>query len=916
MSVTETSPLRGREEERAALGRLVSDVRGGRSGVLVLRGEPGVGKTALLEDMCDRADGVLLIRGAGIESEAELAFAGLHHMCSQMIQEKLDLLPDPQRDAIRIAFGESAGGPADPFLIGLAVLSRLADMAEEQPVVCVVDDAQWLDRATAQTLAFVARRLEAEAVGIVFAVRESTAQLDGLPEFVVSGLAAEDARQLLHTTLAAPLDHAVRERFIAETHGNPLALLELPRGRDPAELAGGFGLQDSLGVPTRVEESFQRRLEQLPPDTRLLMLAAAAEPTGDPMLLWRATGKLGIAPAAAAPAESAGLLELGVRVAFRHPLVRSAVYRTAAVEERRRVHRALGDATDPEIEPDRRAWHYGHGASGADEDIAAALERSAGRAQARGGLAATAAFLKRAVELTEDPTARGRRGLAAAQAKLAAGAPAEASDLLSIVEASPLDELGRARLDMSRAQVAFAVNRGSDTPPLLLAAAKRLEDLDPPLARDVYSEALRAAIHVGPLNGGSGIVEAADAFRAGPQAQPGSAYDELMDGTALVVTEGFAAGFPLIKRALIAFRFADNLKGLAQAVQAANVVSDYESLDVISRRQVELARDSGALTALVMALVQRSGALLVRGDLAAAGSLIAEAEAMSSATGIPLPSYGAVTLAAYRGREAEAAQVFARSRDSFTTRGEGIGLIHIQWAGAVLNNGLCHYAEALDAAVEASARPREFAFGNWGLVELIEAAVRNGDRERGDDALHELLPITRASGTDWALGLEARSRALLSDGAAAEQLYEEAIQAFSRAGTGFSLARAHLVYGEWLRRGGRRADAREQLRRAHRMFEAFGTEAFAARTVRELAATGERVRKQTPATADQLTPQETQIAKLAAEGYSNRDIGGQLFISHRTVGYHLSKVFMKLDVKNRAQLHGALDGADLAPAGD
>jgi DNA-binding NarL/FixJ family response regulator len=907
MSIRGTTGLRGRDAERAVLDRLVSDVRDGRSGVLVIRGEAGIGKTALLDDMCEAAGAVQLVRGAGVESEVELPFAGLHHLCSQLMSDKLDLLPEPQREAIRVAFGESAGSPPNPFLLGLAVLNALADAAEERPVMCVVDDAQWLDRATAQTLSIVARRLEAEAVGIVFAVRDPIADLDGMPELVIEGLAPADARDLMSAALPAAFDDAVRERLIAETHGNPLALLELPRATRPAELAGGFGVADPLGVPSRIEESFRRRCEELPADTRLLMLTAAAEPVGDPVLVWRATRDLGIASEAADPAGTAGLLTIGGSVVFRHPLVRSAVYRMATPAERRRVHQALAKATDPDLHPDRCAWHQSQGAAGPDEDVAAALERSAGRAQARGGLAAAAAFLARAVELTPDPTQRAQRAYAAAQAKLAAGSPAEVSALLAIAEAGPLDELSQARVDLARAQLAFAVNRGSEAYPLLLRSARRFGPLDPRLARDAYIEALIAAVHAGPLAVGGGVSEAARAMRAAPGApEPVPAYDRLLDGMALAITDGYAAGFPLIKPALAAFRDADSLHGLFIALHACHAIWDYENLDALSRLQVELARDSGALTPLVMALAQRASAYLASGDLASAASVTTEADTVSVATGIDLPAYGGVSLAARRGREADAMRVFEESRAALSARGEGIGLTHLQWASAMLYNSLGRYAEALEHATLASARPRELGFGSWGLVELIEAACRVGDEQCANRAMAELAELTRASGTPWALGLEARSRALVAHGDEADALYREALDHHARTAVLFDQARVHLLYGEWLRREGRRVDAREQLRIAHQLFESFGAEAFAARTAHELAATGERVRKRSLDTADELTVQERQVAELAAKGQSNRQIGEQLFISHRTVGYHLGKVFTKLGIANRAQLNAAL----------
>ena len=494
-------------------------MRAGRSGALVVRGEPGVGKTALLEYVLERASGCRVARASGVQSEMELVFAGLHQLCAPML-DRLERLPGPQRDALGTAFGLARGVAPDRFLVGLAVLSLLSEVAEERPLVCLVDDAQWLDRASAQALAFVARRLLAESVALVFAARApgEERELRGLPELMVEGLGESDARALLGSVLPGPLDERVRDRIVAETRGNPLALLELPRGLTPAELAGGFGLPDAPALSGRIEESFRRQLAALPAATRRLLLVAAAEPVGEPVLLWHAAEQLGVGVEAAGPAAEAGLCEFGARVRFRHPLVRSAVYRAASPEDQRSAHGALAEATDPELDPDRRAWHHAQAAPGPDEEVAAELERSAGRAQARGGLAAAAAFLEQAALLTPGSARRTERALAAAQAKHQAGAPDAALELLATAEAGPLDELQRARVDLLRAQIAFAVRRGSDAPPLLLKAAKRLEPLDLTLARETYLEALSAAIFAGRLATGGGVLEAAEAARAAPPA--------------------------------------------------------------------------------------------------------------------------------------------------------------------------------------------------------------------------------------------------------------------------------------------------------------------------------------------------------------------------------------------------------------
>jgi DNA-binding CsgD family transcriptional regulator/tetratricopeptide (TPR) repeat protein len=910
--------LRGRRSECEVLDRLLGAVRAGEGRALVVRGEPGVGKTALLEYVVERAVGCRVARGTGVQSEMELAFAGLHQLCAPML-DRLERIPGPQRDALGTAFGLRGGGAPDRFLVGLAVLSLLAEVAEEQPLVCVIDDAQWLDGASGQALGFVARRLVAEPVALVFATRISGEEREstGLAELVVEGLRNGDARELLDSVVRGPLDERVRDRIVAETGGNPLALLELPRGLTPAELAGGFGLPDGQTLPGRIEDSFRRRLEALPAATQRLLLIAAADPLGEPLLVWRAAEGLGVGSRATEPAERAGLVEFGARVRFRHPLVRSAIYQAAPLEDRRSVHGALADATDPEVDPDRRAWHRAHATAGRDEEVACELERSADRAQARGGLAAAAAFLERATELTPEPARRAQRALAAAQAKHQAGAFDAALGLLALAEAGPLDELECARADLLRVQVAFVVSRGRDAPPLLLKAAKRLEPLDVRLARETYLDALWAAIIVGRLADGGGEREVAKAARAVPPApEPPRPADLLLDGLAVRITEGYVAAAPMLERAVSAFRGdisrEEGLRWLWLAGHVARLLWDDESWEVLSTRHLQLSRDTGALTVLHLALNQRMGMHEHAGELAAAASLLEEAEAVAEATGSELAPYGALAFAAWRGREADLSELIDARMNDLVARGQGAGLTIIRWSSALLYNGLGRYEEALAAAHQASVHPHDFLYSTWGLVELIEAAVRSGKPEPAADALRRLSETTRASGTDWALGIEARSRALLSDDEAAERLYREAIERLARTRIRAELARTHLLYGEWLRRERRRIDAREQLRTAHQMLAAMGIDAFAQRAARELPATGETARKRTVETTGQLTAQEAQVARLARDGLSNPEIGARLFISPRTVEYHLHKVFTKLDISSRKELLDALADGSLA----
>ena len=884
-------------------------MRAGEGQALVVRGEPGVGKTVLLDYLAGEAasSGCLVARAAGVQSEMELAFAGLHQLCAPML-DHAESLPGPQREALRTAFGLSAGPVPDRFLVGLAVLGLLSETAGERPLVCIVDDQQWLDGASAQALGFAARRLAADPVGLVFAARVPGQDVAGLPELVVEGLAEDDARELLESVLTGPLDMRVRDRIIADTHGNPLALLELPRGLTPTQLTGGFGVTSAVPLDGRIEESFGRQLETLPAQTRLLVQLAAADPSGDPVLVWRAAGRLAIGAEAAGPAAEAGLAEFGARVRFRHPLVRSAAYRSASVQTRQELHGALAEVTDPAVDPDRRAWHRAQATPGPDEEVAAELEQSAGRAQRRGGLAAAAAFLERSAGLTLDPARRAQRALAAAQAEHQAGALDAALGLLAMAQAGPLDELQRARGDLLRAQVVFASSHGRDAPPLMLRAAKQLEALDVGLARETYLEAFTAALFVGRLSPAVGDVARAARMAPAPLA-PARAPDLLLDGLALLVTEGYAAGTPALRRALLAFRGQDisaeeGLSWLWLAGLAAMAVWDDETWHILASRHVKLAREEGALTELPLAIRWRILLHTHAGELAEGAGLIAEAQAVADATGTQLGPHGALGVAAWRGREAEATELIQATMDGVTSRGEGRGVTS-QYAAALLYNGLGRYDKAL-AAAELACEYDDVGVLGWSLAELVEAAVRSGQPARASDALRRLSETTRASGTDWALGTEARSRALLSEGETAENWYREAIERLDRTRMRPAVARARLLYGEWLRHEDRRQDARAELRTAHGLFTTMGIEAFAERARRELLATGDTMRKPTVETVSELTAQEAYIAGLAVDGRTNVEIGAQLFLSTRTIEWHLSKVYAKLGVGSRRELRRAL----------
>jgi DNA-binding CsgD family transcriptional regulator len=902
--------LYGRDPELQVLEHLATNVGNGQAQVLVIHGEAGVGKTALMEYLATSVSEYRVERAFGIQSEMELAFSGVHQMCATMLDRRGELT-DPQRSALETALGMSSGPTPDRFLVSLAVLNLLSAVAETQPLLALIDDAQWLDRASGQVLTFVARRLLAESIGLVFAVRDPREEFSGLPKREVGRLSDRDSRALLTSVMPGRLDPRVQDRIVAETRGNPLAILELSQEFTVAELAGGFAAADPGPLAKRIEESFGKRLQTLPSDTNTLLLVAAAEPVGDASLLWRAVERMDIDPEAAAPAMSAELLEVGARVRFLHPLMRSAVYGAASVPDRQTAHRALADSIDADIDPDRQAWHLAQAAPGYDENVALDLEHSADRAQARGGVAAAAAFLLRSAELTRNPDLRAQRMLAAAQAMLHAGAFEPAARLLAAAEVGELDELSRARIERLHAEIAFIQNRGRDALPLLLAAARRLEQLDVLFARDTYLDSVAAARFAGRLADAAELRELGDAARRVARVRQPRVADRLLDAFAVRLTEGYAASAPMMKRVLGALCDEDIPDEEAQrwlwlgSVLAADLWDD-ERWHLVATRQVTLTRQVGALSELPAALDSLATVHLIAGELATAAFLFDEVNTVCEATGIAPARVGRLCLAAWQGREREARTLIGATISNAVQHGQGAAVIVAHAFEAVLCNGLGRYENALSAAEEAARH--DFA-PRWGLVELVEAAVRSGRRELAAEAVEGLSESTQASGTDWGLGLEARSRALLTEGHAAEQLYREAIERLARTRIRTDLARAQLVFGEWLRREGRRVDARVQLRAAFEAFSQFGAEAFAERARRELVATGEAARKRTVETTFELTTQEALIARLAGEGYTNPEIGAQLFLSPRTVEYHLGKVFPKLGISSRRDLRSALQSA-------
>jgi len=906
--------LSGRRSERDVLDRFVDAVGAGESRALVLRGEPGVGKTALLEYAVERATALRVVRAAGVQSEMELAFAGLHQLLASML-DRLEGLPAPQREALETAFGLASGRPADRFFVGLAVLSLLSDVAEEQPLLCVVDDEQWLDRGSADVLAFVARRLGAESVGLIFAARAVSDELAELPELVVGELSDVEAGALLDSILTAPLDPRVREQIISESGGIPLAMVELLRDLTPAELAGGFGLAGGRQGSSVIEATYRRRIDALPSDSRRLLHLAAADPVGDPLLVWRAAEALGISTDAATAPAQAGLLDFGARVRFRHPLVRSTAYRSASLRERQEVHRALAEATDPEIDPDRRAWHRAHAAPGPDEDIAQELDRSAARAQARGGLAAAAAFLERSAELTLDPARRAERLLAAVRAKRDAGAFEAALELLVTLETEQLDSYSTAEAEHVRGQIALEQQRGGDAARLLLGAARSLAPLDAPLARETHLEALLAALWAGDLDR-PGLLAAAEAGRAAPAApEPPRTVDVVLDALAIRLTEGYEAGAPSLTRALELLLAQDMgadevgrslWLAASRSTQAiALELWDADAVHTLATHQREVARQAGALVQLRLALNFLGGSLVQSGELATAELVFDEDRLVAEATGNQPVLYNGVLLAVWRGQEAKATELLESTRREADARGMGRFVTNLTYLESVLGNALGRYEDARDAAWQAFERD-ELGFGSLIVPELAEAASRTGETALLNTALDWVTERAQVTPTEWARGIEARVGALASAGGAAEALYREALERLGRTRLRIELARTHLLYGEWLRREQRRVDAREQLRTAHELLSTMGVDAFADRAERELLATGETVRKRLVETRGDLTAQEAQIARLARDGLTNPEIGAQFFISPRTVQYHLRKVFLKLGISSRGELERVL----------
>lgn len=898
-----TSELRGRQLEQDTLDRLLSDVRDGQSRVLVLRGEAGSGKTVLLDGLARRAVSTRLLRASGVESESEIAYSALQQLCAP-VMDHVERLPEPQRAALTTAFGLSAGPPPEQLRVGVAVLGLFAAASTERAVVAIVDDVQWIDAMSRVILGFVARRLSAEPVALVFAVRSpgDDDMLTDLPQLRIEGLSDADARALLDSVLPGPVDPRVKDQIVAEARGNPLALRELPRGLSPADLAFGFGDHGASPLASRVEEEFGRRIAALPPATRTVLLAAALEPVGDAPLLWRAMERLGVSPEAAAAAQAEGLIEFGTRVRFPHPLVRSSVWHSGRAAELRAVHAALAEATDPQADPDRRAWHRAHAALGPDDEVAAELADSADRALARGGFAAAAALLERAAQLTTDQARRGGLLVSAAGARADAGAYAEVPGLLAAAELGPLDALQLARAERLRAKVAFLLSHGRDTVPRLLAAARRLDALDPVGARDTYLMALSAAIQAGRYGGEETRVVAETARKT---VSPGGTLpDLLLAGVTAWILDGRTAALPLLNRALDAMGSASDLPLFWLAGVVANEMLRYDLAYQMGEQAVRYALDLGALSLLPGALAVWANSLLDAGRLTDADDMMNEINAVARATGSSAYQFG-LMLAAYRGPEQQAVELIGgRLRDAVAV-GDGWQHAVGNIALAMLNNGLGKHASALAAAREATAYP-DLALHHWGLRELVEAAAYAGDRTAAISARDRLAERTADTPTPAALGVQAVADALAGPPEHAEDRFREAVGHLATVETTINLCRARLLYGEWLSRENRHAEARAELRSAYQAFSDMGAMVFAQRAGQGLAGLGEAVLERPSRQTQALTSQEATIAQLAVAGRTNPEIGAVLFLSPRTVEWHLRKVYSKFGISSRRELAAAM----------
>jgi DNA-binding CsgD family transcriptional regulator len=906
------------------MDQLLHDTSTGHAGALRLRGERGIGKSSMLDYVARRADGYRVLRASGVADGRDLPYAGLHLLCAPVLED-LERLEPAQQAALATAIGLSGGEPPDRLLVSVATFNLLTGVAERDPVCCLVDDAQWLDTASLLVLAFVVRRAERSRLLIVFGERDqaSVPELDGLAEMRLERLPWSDARSVLLSAAPGRIDAAVIERVLLEARGNPRALLDPVDGVTAAELAGGYALPAPHRDSRDREHDCVRRAQHLPADARQLLLTVAAEPTGDPALASRAADWLGIGRPAAEVLEAENLLTFGPRVVFGCATLRTAVYAGATAPEVRLAHRALAEAITSDTDADRRAWHLALSTSGLDDRIAADLEHNATTAQKRGGIAARAAFLERAALLTADPAARARRALSAARANHAAGNIDGAQHLLTVAESGPADPAREAQIEFQRARIEFATRRDDATPQLLLDAAHRLRAHSPALARDAHLEALTASMFSSRGPAAPSVRTVAQAARDSAAEGSADPVDLLLDALTARALDGPGAAADAFSRALKAFG-GDGLDSAARgwswlaALAAADGWNEDAWATLAARNRHDCGENGGAghvAPSLGHPFTQTALIDLFHGRFQAAHDIIARGNARALSTlGAP-PTPASLVLAAWQGKKDLLRGVLPTARRQARQRGDALTLAATQLAEAVLHNGAGHYEQALAAAREA-VEADQLALSGWARAELIEAGTRCGRRDLAAAALSRLDTDADAARTPWALGVRAAAHALLADAPSAEPLYREAIDRLSETGIRVQLARAQLLYGEWLRRQNRRVDAREPLRAAQQMFATIGAEGFALRASTELLATGERVRKRNVETGRQLTTQESRIGYLARDGLSNSEIGARLFLSPRTVEYHLHKVFAKLGITSRTELHLVLQAAADAMTGD
>lgn len=897
-----------RHRERTQLDTVLKHVREGRSSTLLLDGGAGVGKTTLLDYLAERTAGFRVLSVTGIQSEVELAFAALHQLCLPL-DDTMASLPTPQREALEITFGQRQGVAPSKFMVGLATLSLLAEASRVAPILCIIDDAQWLDEASAQALGFVARRLAFEPVGMVFALRAQSAAgaFEGVPPIVVDGFERRDAEALLSSLVPGHIDRRAMDRVLDEADGNPLAIVESARALSRAEIAMGMILPTTTASPSRMEEHYQGLLRALPEDTQRLLLVAAAEPSAQPQVIFAAAAKLGADATAIQPAVEAGLATVPVR--FSHPLVRSAVYRAASPDAVRAAHAALAAVATGDADRDLLAWHRARSVSGTDDDAATDLALAAARLGARGGTAAAAALLRQAVEVTSNRFHKAEWLLRIAQAELAGGQYELAARDIAAAAAGELTDGLLAEAKLTQARIAFARDRGGGSVALLLNAAEHLAPDDAESAREAYLEAFSAAMFGASLARTS-VQEVAERWLDADLSSGAGPAHTLLDAMSRVLLDDNAPSRRAMQVALAPFQMgvvdeSTHLHWMWHATIAALAAWDFDTWDAVSERHLVLAREAGDYTELPIALTTRAYAHLFRGEFSAALDAVREMETIASVTGGLMAPTAAIGAAALQGAVDELDRLVQETVVDADKRADGSGLAIAYWGEAVLNNSRGNYEDALrwGRLADRQSNPLHSA-AHWALVETIEAA----SRLPGTDASQELSRLEAATapyGSDWARGIYARSKALLSPDSEAESHFVDALQFLERSPSRLDFARATLLYGEWLRRRKRLGDAREELERAHQLLVDMGATDFALRAARELQAAGIRIGPSDAAFGADLTPQEAQIAQLAGQGLTNGEVAARMFLSSRTVEYHLGKVFTKLKITSRRQLPAA-----------